>query len=172
MKDNFIIQFLKGAADYGASMYDTWQEMPHYYKGFHVGGPEYKRSYYGFKNLEHRGLIRIEGKKYKFTKNGRDWLEKSKIKYFWLAQKKWDKKWRIIMFDIPESMHNERNWLRRKLINLGFYMLQKSIFVFPYECSEELNELCRNAEIRKYVDILVANSLGRKEGEIKKHFQL
>ena len=172
MKKDFIAKFIEAVIGTGKDMYDFWQEQPLYYKGWHVSGPEYKRTYNGFKNLERRGLIRIEGKKYKFTKNGRELLQKSKIKYFWLKNKTWDRKWRIILFDIPEKMHKERNWLRRKLNNFGFYMLQKSVFIFPYSCEEEINELCKNAEIENYVDVLIANSLGLKEKEIKQHFKL
>ena len=172
MKGDFVLKFIEGIIEIGKDLHEFSQWQPIYYKGVRVIGRDRKKLYSGFKNLERRGLIRIENKKYKFTKNGREWLQKSKIKYFNLKNKKWDRKWRIIIFDIPESMHKERNWLRRKLNNLGFYMLQKSVFVFPYSCEEELSELCQNAEIENYVNILIAVSLGSKEKEIRNYFDL
>ena len=52
--------------------------------------------------------------------------------------KKWDKKWRVIIFDIPASSNTIRNVFRRKLKEFGFYPLQKSIWVYPFECTEEI----------------------------------
>jgi hypothetical protein len=52
---------------------------------------------------------------------------------------RWDKKWRMVMFDIPEKRRAERNILREKLKNIGFKEIQKSIFVNPYPCLDEIN---------------------------------
>ena len=124
------------------------------------------------KILQKRGMIRKGKKGFRFSDRGRDWFIKSRIKYFELRNKKWDKKWRVIIFDIPEELHNERNNLRRKLKSLGFYILQKSVFVFPYPCEEELGDLCAKIGVGDYVDIIVAESIGFKEEEIKQIFAL
>ena len=88
------------------------------------------------------------------------------------TKKKWDRKWRIVIFDIPEELHKNRNSFRAKIKNLGFYMLQRSVFVFPYPCEEELNELCSRLNISDYVDVIRADSIGFKEKEIKKYFDI
>ena len=49
---------------------------------------------------------------------------------------KWDGKWRIVIFDIPEKKKKAREVLRAKLKDLGFKELQKSVFVLPYECED------------------------------------
>lgn len=52
---------------------------------------------------------------------------------------KWDKKWRIIIFDIPEGQRRiARDALRNKLKKLGFYLIQKSVWVYPYPCEKEI----------------------------------
>lgn len=51
---------------------------------------------------------------------------------------KWDGKWRIVMFDIPNTSTFVRDVFRRKLKEFGFYRLQKSIWVFPFPCREEV----------------------------------
>lgn len=48
--------------------------------------------------------------------------------------KNWDGIWRIVIFDIPNKKTNARDALRFKLRDLGFYQLQKSVWVFPYPC--------------------------------------
>lgn len=63
----------------------------------------------------------------------------------------WDKKWRFIIFDIPEKFRGGRDALRDKIKKLGFYELQKSVFVFPYKCEDEINFIIEFFEIRKHV---------------------
>ena len=84
----------------------------------------------------------------------------------------WDRKWRIIIFDIPQELHRERIKFRRKLKSMGFFMLQKSVFVFPYPCNEEITDLSNILGVTDYVDIIIAESPGLKEQELLKIFNL
>jgi DNA-binding transcriptional regulator PaaX len=68
-----------------------------------------------------------------------------------IEKQSWDKQWRLIVFDIPEKIREGRNALRNKLVSLGFYELQKSVFVFPYECKDEIEFLIEFFKLRKYV---------------------
>ena len=63
----------------------------------------------------------------------------------------WDRKWRVVIFDIPEKLRKARDALREKLKELGFYELQKSVFVFPHECQNEIDFLIEFFDIRRYV---------------------
>lgn len=49
---------------------------------------------------------------------------------------RWDRKWRIVIFDIKEFKRTGRDQLRNELINIGFSRLQNSVWVYPYECDE------------------------------------
>jgi len=64
---------------------------------------------------------------------------------------KWDAKWRMVVFDIPEKLRKGRDALRYKLKTLGLYELQKSVFVFPYACKDEIDFLVECFNLRKYV---------------------
>ena len=64
---------------------------------------------------------------------------------------RWDEKWRVVFFDIPEKKKKARNALREKLRDLGFCEMQKSVFVFPYECQDEINFIVTLFEIKSYV---------------------
>ncbi len=64
---------------------------------------------------------------------------------------KWDGKWRIVFFDIPEKKRKARNALREKLRDLGFCEMQKSILVLPYECQDEINFVVSVFNIKPYV---------------------
>ncbi len=173
MKSDFIIKFIKTIRDTGKDLYQIWQWQPLYYKGFHVSGFDYKKAEKGFRNLQHRDIIRkTSDNNYRFTNKGRKWFSNAMLRHSYLEYGKWDKKWRIIIFDIPEELHKNRNQLRAKLKNLGFYMLQKSVFVIPYPCEKELGYICKSLKISDYVDIIVAESVGFKEKEIKKIFKI
>ena len=54
-------------------------------------------------------------------------------------QKKWDRVWRVIIFDIPEKKKKARDALRRKFLHLGMFQLQKSVFVYPFDCKKEID---------------------------------
>lgn len=68
-----------------------------------------------------------------------------------IDRKNWDGKWRIIIFDIPEKIKKSRDALRWKIRQLGFYELQKSVFVLPYKCENEINFVIEYYGLRKYV---------------------
>ena len=55
--------------------------------------------------------------------------------------KKWDRKWRTVIFDIPNLTRIKRDALRGKLKELGFYKLQQSVWVHPYDCKKEIDLL-------------------------------
>lgn len=67
---------------------------------------------------------------------------------------KWDGLWRLVMFDIPESKKQGRDALASKLKRLGFYPLQKSVFIHPYECKDEIDFIVELFELRPYVRFL------------------
>ena len=68
-----------------------------------------------------------------------------------IEKRDWDGKWRFVVFDVPERIRQGRDALREKLKQLGFYELQKSVFVFPYDCKNEIDFLIEFFELRKYV---------------------
>lgn len=68
-----------------------------------------------------------------------------------IPKHRWDQKWRLVAFDIPEDYRRGRDALREKLRELGFIELQKSVFVFPYECKNEIEFLVEFFGIRNRV---------------------
>ncbi len=65
--------------------------------------------------------------------------------------KQWDYLWRLVIFDIPEEERQGRNALSAKLKELGFYPLQKSVFIHPYECKNEIDFIVELFNLRPYV---------------------
>ena len=65
--------------------------------------------------------------------------------------KLWDRLWRLVIFDIPEGGRRGRNALAVKLKEIGFYPLQKSVFIHPYECKNEVDFIVELFNLRPYV---------------------
>ena len=61
-----------------------------------------------------------------------------------LQRRRWDKKWRIVIFDIQEINRGARDGLRKKLRELGFGMLQESVFISPHDIIKDLSEFIDN----------------------------
>ncbi len=68
---------------------------------------------------------------------------------------RWDRLWRLVIFDIPESLKQGRNALAVKLKQLSFYPLQKSVFIYPYECRNEIDFIIEIFNLRSYVRFMV-----------------
>lgn len=75
----------------------------------------------------------------------------------------WDGRWRIVLFDVPETKKLAREALRRKLKELGFYQLQKSAFVYPYECKEEISFIRAVYEIKDCTKYVVVEELEEED---------
>ncbi len=71
-----------------------------------------------------------------------------------LANQKWDKKWRIVIFDIKEINRRSRYLLRYKLKELGFGMLQESVWVTPHNVGKDMREYVEANKMGAYVFVL------------------
>lgn len=85
--------------------------------------------------------------------------------------KVWDRKWRIVLFDIPEKHKPAREALRENLKRLGFYKYQESVLIHPYPCQDEIDYIIEYFNIRPYVRIITASTLDN-EIHLRKIFSL
>ena len=83
--------------------------------------------------------------------------------------KRWDEKWRIVLFDIPEKDRKFRNILREHLRALDFLKLQHSVFVSPCPFEKSILELVALYSAERYVRVIIATKIDN-ETKIKKHF--
>ena len=107
-------------------------------------------------------VLSVEGKKVALTYN----LENMTI-----SKHHWDKKWRIVIFDIPEKLKKIREILRYHLKRLGFKELQHSVFVLPFECCNEIEYLIEFYNIRRFVRYIEAHHIDN-ELDLKRKFHL
>jgi DNA-binding transcriptional regulator PaaX len=67
---------------------------------------------------------------------------------------KWDGRWRLVFFDIPESKRPARWMLITKLRRLGFQPLQRSVWIHPFPCREEIEAVVKNYDIQRFVTLV------------------
>lgn len=110
----------------------------------------------------------------KFFLTGEGRLQAKKLKFFgnsisFKKPKKWDRKWRIVIFDIPEKERLFRAILREHLYTLKFFKLQQSVFVSPYPFEKPILELIELYSAKSHVRVITATKIDN-ELKLKKHF--
>lgn len=87
--------------------------------------------------LSKKGLLKFENNHYSLTSAGEEILQRwRRIDFELKKPKKWDKKWRVVIFDIPEKKKHIRDEVRQILASAGFQKLQDSVWVYPYDCED------------------------------------
>lgn len=76
-----------------------------------------------------------------------------------VAQRRWDRKWRIVIFDIPEKLRGRRDFLRKELREIGFHQLQKSVWVSPYPMVPEFSLIVSELALGKHFRLVVAENI-------------
>jgi len=74
-------------------------------------------------------------------------------------EEKWDGRWRIVIFDIPEQRRVIRNLLRRNLKKWGFTHLQKSVWINKRNFYGKLEEYIKDLGIERWVTIIEADKI-------------
>lgn len=97
----------------------------------------YKNYNYRVYNLKTSPYFTVRDNIFYLSYKGRIEIIKSIIKDK-KKLKKWDGKWRAVIFDVPEPNRHERNFLRKELKWMGFKELQHSVWITPYNFEKEL----------------------------------
>ena len=110
--------------------------------------PRYRINY-AVRRLRERGWIKLtrgnNGRRYELTTDGQAALAKYELKQKTIAvPKRWDNKWRIVIFDVREKRRACRDAIREALREFGFKHLHDSVWVYPFKC-EDVIELARTA---------------------------
>ncbi|PIV09769.1 hypothetical protein COS51_01500 [Candidatus Roizmanbacteria bacterium CG03_land_8_20_14_0_80_36_21] len=130
------------------------------------------------KTLEKKEILYLEEKDNKVFVHIKDkknvLVQKYSLKAlldFKKKSKKWEGKWFLVIFDVPEKQKNKRDYMRRFLVDLGFYPYQKSVYLFPYECEKEVELIKKIVEGTRYMKYIIAERI-EDESTIKTFFKL
>lgn len=86
-------------------------------------------------------------------------------------KKRWDKRWRMIMFDIPERRRKDRDRLRHFMLEAGFVQFQQSVWIYPYECEDLVTLLKVEMRLGNSVRYAIIEKL-ENDASLKRQFNL
>lgn len=84
---------------------------------------------------------------------------------------RWDRKWRLVVFDVPEKLRDARDALRGHLVRMGCHELQRSVLIHPYDCRDQVDFLVEFYHLRRFVRFLIVESID-SELHLKTLFRL
>ncbi|MCR4311474.1 MAG: hypothetical protein NUV54_02835 [Candidatus Taylorbacteria bacterium] len=85
--------------------------------------------------------------------------------------KRWDGMWRLVTYDIMENRKKSRDRFVVRLKELGFYPYQKSIFVLPFPCKDEIDFMKEHLFLGDSIHYIEATHIDNEES-LKKQFKL
>lgn len=110
-----------------------------------------RKGYIKIKNLEKKQAVML-------TPKGATKIIRVRIKTERRKLRK-DRKWQMIIFDIPEKKKRLREILRSGLVVLGYQRLQDSVWVCPYEVEKETEWILRQHSLDPYVKIFIVEEV-------------
>ncbi|MCX6806736.1 MAG: CRISPR-associated endonuclease Cas2 [Candidatus Berkelbacteria bacterium] len=121
------------------------------------------------KRLVYRGDVSVKGGVVKITKQGKQRILKYTVGKIEIEpQKVWDRKWRLVVFDIPSLQRKISNAFRKQLFELGFAHYQKSVFIHPYPCRDQIDFMREIFEIGDKVKLITAIAIDDEEYFLKR----
>ena len=122
--------------------------------------------------LLNNGFIKYKNGFLELTEKGQSKLRLLEMKEWKIDKpRKWDKKWRMLIFDIPETKKFLRNRIRFTLLSIGFFRLQDSVWVYPYPCEDLINLLKVDFRVGKDLLYVIVDFI-ENDKNLKKIFGL
>lgn len=129
-----------------AKRQDDWEQSQKEWKKFNI-----KLLKRNLRRLQQQKVVEIikenDQQVIKLTQKGRSKYLKFKLEEISLKGGKWDGKWRLVIYDINKLKKNNQENFRRILRQMNFWPLQRSVYLTPCECQEEVEYL------REYFDL-------------------
>lgn len=122
--------------------------------------------------LVDQGFIEKEKDGYEATEAGKRWMLKYALEDLVVpAPKKWDGRWRMVIYDVARHKASLRNLFRNTLKRLGFYNLQESTWIYPYPCEKEIHFIRDYCGMGTDVIYIIAHKI-ENDASYRAHFNL
>ncbi len=122
--------------------------------------------------LIQNGLLKYKNGFIRLTEKGQKRLDSLEIKSWKFDKpKKWDSRWRMLIFDIPEKRRSLRAKIRLTLLGVGFSRLQDSVWIYPYDCEDFITLLKADFRVGKDLLYIIVDSI-ENDKNLRKLFGL
>jgi hypothetical protein len=112
----------------------------------------------GIKKLQKYGIVQESNGLIKLTLKGKS-LANRIMGFKKILDTRWDGKYRMVIFDIPEKQRHHRDWLRTELYYLEYIQLQKSVFISKYPLTPEIIKEIKRREVDEGVNYILAEKI-------------
>lgn len=161
MKTTFTNSLLKGVAMAGMVLLSgkhlkSGLRRAHLWKQAYEN-KQWKQYYHALRNLSHRGLVIFQYSedgqlKVTITAKGKRVVRKIDLEAMSLPRSEtWDGTWHVVIFDVPNKKSKNRSAFTQQIKNMGFQLMQKSVWAYPFPCHEEIMILRKFYDIERYV---------------------
>jgi|GEM_PF-669132 len=118
--------------------------------------------------LQQQGLVAKDPKEkiYFLTEEGKKFTAHVENRYL-LLKNPWDKKLRIVIFDIPENKRWWRAIIRDELLAFQYQQLQKSVYIGKYPLPESFRKEIEEGGIGKHIFIFTIDQVDREDDILK-----
>lgn len=96
---------------------------------------------------------------YRLTEEGEEFLKKNLFTEKDPVRTTWDRDFCVVIFDIPEEKRQRRYLLRKKLRELGFKFLQKSVWYHTHDVFEEIDSYLKEKELLDYARAMKVSNI-------------
>lgn len=81
------------------------------------------------------------------------------------SEQKWNGKWLLFSFNIPDRKRALRNALREELLEMGFGRLHTNLWISPHNVQRECERLVTRLRVKEYTEMFTANYIGANPRE-------
>lgn len=122
--------------------------------------------------LKDKGYLYLGGDNVRLTNKGLQLQKLIKIEETTLKKpRQWDGYWRLISYDVPEIGKRDRDYFRQTINKWGLRMIQESLWVYPYNCKEEIAVLADGLNIAPHVIYMMTDQMP-EEDKWQEYFEL
>ncbi len=120
----------------------------------------------GLSRMARQGVFNINrsGRRsyYSLNAKGMKWMEQGRVRAFEVKRRKWDGKWRLLVYNIPETMREWRDRLRYKLQSMGFANMSASVWISPHDLEASLLQYLEQGNMLDNVETFTATYTGQR----------
>lgn len=91
------------------------------------------------------------------TARARRLLEEGERRIFVRRAERWDGRWRLLVYSIPERKREVRTQLRKQLAWLGYAPLSSGSWICPHDVEQDVADLIQNLGITSWVETFTAS---------------
>src|SRR3989344_5781844 len=168
------VVIIGGVVLVGATIQNTGRLLK-YFSGYKKGARFNYKAKSVLGRLSNKGCITFveeNGKRYaRITEKGERMLRVETEKAVIAKKRRWDQRWRVVIFDIPERRKSARVILRRFMQEYGFVRLQDSVWIYPYDCEDLITLAKANFRIGADVLYMIVERL-EHDTHLREHFTL